>query len=138
MKQPSATAVPGTAGLKLRINLRDRQMIRKRHRSSSPSNSSDSSSTNGSNRPTRSHTVSAGGSKSSLQVKRNRREHVHDANTDDITPPEEESPPLSDGKRSTYIGNFSKDATKFFLPVFELQSLRHRAKRAPNKITDWK
>lgn len=94
LKESSATAVPGTAGLKLRINLRDRQMIRKRHRSSSPSNSSDSSSTNGSNRPTRSQTVSAGGVKPSIPLKRNKKEH-DDGQDDAITPPEDDPP--SDG-----------------------------------------
>lgn len=80
----------GNPSLKLKINLRDRQAaVRKRHRSSSPTNSSDSSSTYGSTRSSnRSTTNGESNNAKSLLLKRNR------GSIDDE--PEAEMPPSSD------------------------------------------
>ncbi|KAK4026275.1 hypothetical protein OUZ56_015284 [Daphnia magna] len=84
--------------LKLKINLRDRQTIYgKRHRSSSPANSSDSSSTYGSTRSSsRHHTVSAGGIQAS-SLKRNRKELNQRRRADEVDEPspQTETPPSS-------------------------------------------
>lgn len=82
--------------LKLKINLRDRQTIRKRHRSSSPANSSDSSSTHGSTRSSSRHqTTSAGGTRASW-LKRNRKEEprYHVDQTDEPSP-QPDTPPTN-------------------------------------------
>ncbi|XP_059353006.1 activating transcription factor 7-interacting protein 1-like isoform X2 [Daphnia carinata] len=84
--------------LKLKINLRDRQTIYgKRHRSSSPANSSDSSSTYGSTRSSsRHHAVRAGGVQAS-SIKRNRRELNQRRRADEVDEPspQTETPPSS-------------------------------------------
>ncbi len=62
------------SSLKLKMNLRDRQTIRKRRCSSSPENSSDSSPTHGTTRSSsRRQSTSAGGTRIS-PLKRNRKE----------------------------------------------------------------
>ena len=88
----------GNPSLKLKINLRDRQaVVRKRHRSSSPANSSDSSSYGSTRSSSRSNPSTNGESNNarSLLLKRNR-----DSNDDE---PEAEMP------LSTNCNHFFKD-----------------------------
>ena len=91
-----ATTTTANPSLKLKINLRDRQSIRKRHRSSSPASSDSSSTTHGS---TRSRHLT-GGPPSSL--KRNRKE-IHQRRRADELSEEPDTPPPSNGKKKTFF-----------------------------------
>jgi hypothetical protein len=98
----TTTTATVNPSLKLKINLRDRQAIRKRHRSSSPTNSSDSSSTHGSTRSSSRHhsSVSAGSIRAS-SLKRNRKDNHQRRHADADEPStqtEDTPPPSSNGK----------------------------------------
>ncbi|XP_046450346.1 activating transcription factor 7-interacting protein 1-like isoform X2 [Daphnia pulex] len=94
----TTTTATVNPSLKLKINLRDRQAIRKRHRSSSPTNSSDSSSTHGSTRSSSRHhsSVSAGSIRAS-SLKRNRKDNHQrrHADADEPSTQTEDTPPPS-------------------------------------------
>ncbi|XP_046636592.1 activating transcription factor 7-interacting protein 1-like isoform X1 [Daphnia pulicaria] len=108
----TTTTATVNPSLKLKINLRDRQAIRKRHRSSSPTNSSDSSSTHGSTRSSSRHhsSVSAGSIRAS-SLKRNRKDNHQrrHADADEPSTQTEDTPPPSSNVGSPTVKTMASE-----------------------------